>query len=74
MTANTDWAPGSYTIRIGKLSTKRFRDAVRWAKDHGCTFDPNTKLWTVTIEEGESGSFLWNLQEVWNSTVTKVDA
>lgn len=67
---DTDITPGAtYTVhfRFGKLSPKRFRDAVALVKGIGeyegssAEFDAITKTWTVILAP-EAQRALWDLQ------------
>jgi len=46
-------APGTYILRFDgpRLSGKRFRDAVDYAKSANAKYDPDAKTWTVTYGE-----------------------
>lgn len=46
-------APGTYTLRFAgpRLSDKRFRDAVEYAKSANAVYDPATRTWTATYGE-----------------------
>lgn len=67
---DTDITPGAtYTVRFehGKLSAKRFRDAVALVKGikeyEGSTaeYDAATRTWTVTLDPAAQRA-LWDLQ------------
>lgn len=50
-----DITPGTWTVKIEfGLSDKRFRDAVKFAKDAGGKFDPDSKTWTVEVARPET--------------------